>query len=74
MPLRYHTIIRTIVAQWCGCWRDYNLIQPEKDPQMAIVLPPQLLSQGRYSSRRYHAFIFPSLLDALIFPWIWGRK
>lgn len=49
MLLRYHTIIDTIVAQWYGGWRDYNLIQPEKDPRMAIVVPPQLLSQGWYS-------------------------
>lgn len=72
MPLGYHPILHTIVAQSCGCWREYHLIQPEKDSQTPIVPPnSHLVKDGIHSSDIMNVF---ALLDVLTFPWICGRK
>lgn len=59
MPLRHHTIIYTIVAQWLRCWIEHSFSQTEKDSQMPIVLMEQSLSQGR-DVQPYREFSFLS--------------
>lgn len=75
MPLWYHTITHTIIAWQCGCWGDYNLLQPgKKTPKWLVFsLNRHLVKDGIHSSDATDlTFLFR--LDALNFPWIWRRK